>query len=148
MHSKPVKTALVYAVDLLARRAYGTGELVAKLKQRGYAPEEIDMAVEKLTQRGYLDDAAFLSAAVDAYKAMGKYSWREIEYRLLRKGFSRAAIAACRTQFGQADELAAARKAVCLKSKSTGADILKIKRYLYAHGFSVSVIEKVCSETL
>lgn len=144
MKNKPVKTALVYAVDLLSRRNYGTAELRSKLCRKGYTDDETEAAVDKLKERGYLNDAAFLESAVACYRDMEKYSWQEITYRLQRKGFSRSAVAEYRHMVSEADELRAASRAVSAKSKSVDMDLMKVKRRLYAHGFSLSVIEKAC----
>ena len=50
------KTALVYAVDLLAVRSYSVNQLKAKLKRRDYSDEEIELTIAKLLQKHYLDD--------------------------------------------------------------------------------------------
>ena len=50
------KTALVYAVDLLAARAYSEKQLTDKLKRRGYSETEIAAAMQRLTERHYIDD--------------------------------------------------------------------------------------------
>lgn len=47
------KTALIYAVDLLATRPYSTQQLITKLKRKEYAPEEIQEAINRLTARHY-----------------------------------------------------------------------------------------------
>ena len=49
------KTALIYAVDLLAIRPYSTQQLITKLKRKEYAPEEIQEAINRLTARHYLE---------------------------------------------------------------------------------------------
>ena len=41
------KTALIYAVDLLAIRPYSTQQLITKLKRKEYAPEEIQEVMDK-----------------------------------------------------------------------------------------------------
>jgi regulatory protein len=135
------KTALTVAVDLLARRSHGTQELKAKLMRKGFSEAEITLAVEKLTARGYLDDAAHLEAIVLSYKAMKKYSRREIAYKLMQKGFEREGIEKFIGLIDDSDELLAAEKIAAQKYKAKG-DAVKIKRQLYNHGFSQSVIKQ------
>ncbi|MFH0883248.1 MAG: RecX family transcriptional regulator [bacterium] len=49
-------TAYEKALDLLARRQQTTAELRRKLRQREYENEEIEAAIERLTDLRYLDD--------------------------------------------------------------------------------------------
>ena len=51
-HEGPLATA----VRLLARRDHSEHELRAKLKQRGFSMTEIDAALERVKNEGYLDD--------------------------------------------------------------------------------------------
>jgi len=44
------------AQDLLARRNHFSTELRQKLKVRGFAATDIDSAIDRLTEYGYLDD--------------------------------------------------------------------------------------------
>lgn len=61
------KTALIYAVDLLATRPYSTQQLITKLKRKEYAPEEIQEAINRLTARHYLDDIDLCQRQYQAY---------------------------------------------------------------------------------
>ena len=53
---KPKPTALEKAVALLARQEQSSAKLREKLRQRDYAPEEIDAAIARLEERHYLND--------------------------------------------------------------------------------------------
>jgi regulatory protein len=48
-----------YALRLLGGRAYSTGELREKLRQRAERPESVDEVLSKLKGMGYLDDRRF-----------------------------------------------------------------------------------------
>ena len=61
------KTALIYAVDLLATRPYSTQQLITKLKRKEYAPEEIQEAINRLTARHYLVDSDLCQRLFQAY---------------------------------------------------------------------------------
>ena len=54
---KPEKTALVAAVDILARQEYSEAKLSEKLARKGYGEEEIAGAIARLKERHYLNDA-------------------------------------------------------------------------------------------
>ena len=56
MKSTNPEGPLATAVRLLARRDHSEFELRAKLKQRGFTAPEIDAAVERVKNEGYLDD--------------------------------------------------------------------------------------------
>src|SRR5207248_9318412 len=54
--------ALDAGVRMLARRAHSRAELRLKLRRRGYQPGEIEEALTRLTELGYIDDEAFARA--------------------------------------------------------------------------------------
>ncbi len=49
---------------MLARRAHSRAEVRRKLGRRGYGEEEVESAVERLVELGYLDDRAFAEGHV------------------------------------------------------------------------------------
>lgn len=64
------------ALALLARRAYGAGEMKDRLIRKGYAAHMADEAVEWLSSLGYLDDEAYARELVQGYTAKGFGSYR------------------------------------------------------------------------
>jgi len=60
----PVGTALDTGLRLLARRAHSRAELRQKLARRGYEEDEVASAMTRITELGYLDDAAFARGLV------------------------------------------------------------------------------------
>jgi regulatory protein len=61
---KPAGTAFDAGIRLLARRAHSSAELGRKLARRGYEADEVQSALQRLGQRGYLDDNAFADGLV------------------------------------------------------------------------------------
>src|SRR5438046_9249166 len=55
----PAGPALDAGVRLLGRRAHSRVELRRKLGRRGYVEEEIDSALARLVELGYVDDRSF-----------------------------------------------------------------------------------------
>ena len=49
-------TALMYAVDLLARQEQSSNKLREKLRRKGYEEEEIEAALLRLEEKHYLND--------------------------------------------------------------------------------------------
>ena len=54
---RPRKTALITAVDILARQEQSEKKLREKLGRKGYSPEEIQTAIDRLIEKHYLNDA-------------------------------------------------------------------------------------------
>ena len=59
-----------YAVRLLSVRTYASEKLRTKLRTRALRPEDIDAAIERLKEVGYLDDARFAESFA-RYKVEG-----------------------------------------------------------------------------
>lgn len=55
-----------YAVKTLGARAYSTGDLKSKLRQRAANPADADTAIERLKEIGYLDDRRFAEGYASA----------------------------------------------------------------------------------
>lgn len=83
----------VYAAALhyLARREYAESELRQRLLRRGAKPADVDAALARLKQAGYLDDARFAYARVRQRRDISRRG----------RGMVRAEL----TGFGIADEL-------------------------------------------
>jgi regulatory protein len=60
----PAVGALDAGLRLLARRAHSRAEVRRKLGRRGYGEEEVESAVGRLAELGYLDDRAFAEGHV------------------------------------------------------------------------------------
>jgi regulatory protein len=60
------------ALSLLTRRDYASGELIGRLREKGYDPDVIDGVVALLTQSGTLNDARFAENYVSYHAARGQ----------------------------------------------------------------------------
>lgn len=56
-----------YAVSLLARRDYASGELARTLSKMTENRENIDKALSRLVESGYLDDHRLITHLIDKY---------------------------------------------------------------------------------
>ena len=61
---RPAGSALATGLRLLARRAHSQAEMRQKLARKGYVEDEVGSAMARLTEMGYLDDAAFARGLV------------------------------------------------------------------------------------
>ena len=137
------KTALIYAVDLLATRPYSTQQLITKLKRKEYAPEEIQEAINRLTARHYLDDIDLCQRQYQAYINEKHRSIKAIKYKLMEKGFSQSDIqnAQEETDIDEIDyEYTVCLRLLNSRYTPSKADKLKCQGYLYRKGFNYSAI--------
>jgi regulatory protein len=61
-----------YAYVLLARRDYSAAELGGRLAQKGHDPARVNSVLERLRDRGYLDDTRFAAQFVSAHAGRGQ----------------------------------------------------------------------------
>ena len=78
-----------YALNLLSARAYTVRNLRRKLTQKGFDPAESDEAIERLLEKGYLDDAKFASEFARQCLVAGGASIRRVEQQLAQRGIAR-----------------------------------------------------------
>ena len=76
------------AVDLLSRRDHARGELLTKLKQKGFA-DGAEQALEKLESYGYIDDRRFAQNYANELIRLKGFGKRRIVQELFKKGVSR-----------------------------------------------------------
>jgi regulatory protein len=77
------------AMDLLARREHSYFELQRKLTQRGFLPDEITHALDKLQAERLLDDRRFAFAYTESRMGRG-YGPVRIKEELLQRGVAPA----------------------------------------------------------
>jgi regulatory protein len=80
------------ALNLLARRPRSEREVRARLRQKGYPPETIDLAITKLEGWRYVDDEAFARYWVENREANKPRGRRLLEQELRLKGVDRETI--------------------------------------------------------
>lgn len=88
------------AIDLLARREHSRFELERKLRQKGFAEEEIPSVLDVLVKQGLLSDERFAEQYCRARSNRG-YGPRRIEQQLQERGVSGALIAQTMAEYGQ-----------------------------------------------
>ena len=86
---KPAKTCYQRAVDLLSRRAHFQAELRFKLRQRGFDDAQIDGALGRLSEEGYVDDLATAELWVEQQLARKPQGSARLLSGLLRRGVDR-----------------------------------------------------------
>lgn len=129
------------ALKLLAARPHFRAELAAKLARRGYPEEEVETALDRLTERGFLNDSAaaagFVAGRVE--KGEGK---RKVAAELRRRGASDEAVEAALADLPD-DDTEAALEAARRWSSRGGNDPAALARHLERKGFSRRAIFNV-----
>lgn len=132
------------ALALLARRAHARGELERKLKR--YQPEDawLALVLDRLAERGLIDDARFAADVADAQVRSGRAGPARIAARLRGHGLSADQTASAMNDVDAdwgARCLALARQKV-----GAGLDLAdpkgraKLVRFLAARGYSSAVV--------
>lgn len=130
---------------MLARCDHSERELSGKLSQRGCSAEEIDSALKKLRERGYIDDRAFGRNLAKNLWNSGKYGIAGVRYQLRNHGLAETAICEaiagleCDLELSYAISLLERRK-LCRNHKD------KAGRFLAARGFTYNTIERALEQ--
>lgn len=123
--------ALTYALRLLSRRALSQARLREKLKAR-FPEEEVEEALKRLLDLGYLDDRAFAETYVALRSRYGPMKLRRL---LLAQGVGEEVVEAVLPK--EEEALEAALKA--LRRYPRRGDKAKAVRFLRGRGFPLGV---------
>ena len=128
------------ACDLLERRDHSSGELLVKLRQKGFG-DHAEQAVEKLVELGYVDDERFARAYVSELIRLKHYGKRRIVSELYKKGIDRSIIEAVTEDIEtDSDELIALIKRKYLSSLNDEKGERRVVNALVRMGYSYSEI--------
>ncbi|MEL7059689.1 MAG: regulatory protein RecX [Acidobacteriota bacterium] len=132
------------ALSLVARREHFWRELEIKLRQRGYAEESIGEALDRLVERGALDDARAARAFVRERLRRGAFGRRRLEAELRQRGVDGAqATAALDEVLEDSPEIDRARAAA---ARRPSAETAALARYLERRGFAAATIASILAE--
>lgn len=132
------------AVQLLASRPHFRAELAAKLSRRGFPPEEIEAALDRLTEQGFLDDRAAAVGFVEGRAGKGEGRAR-VRAELQKRGASEEAVQEALSGLPD-DDLPAAQEAAERWARRGGDDPAALARHLGRKGFSRRAIVAVLKE--
>ena len=76
-----------YAFTLLSAKAYSVQEVRAKMRKKGYSPQETERTLSGLVRKGFLNDASFARMLADSLHGAG-YGKKRICLKLKGKGIS------------------------------------------------------------
>lgn len=139
------RNALDAGLTLLARRPHFRAELRRKLLTRGFEEDEVDAALARLAELGYLDDAALAAREAERLRERRGLGRAGIAAELARKGVERAEVEGALA--GDLDaELEAARTAAGRFLATRAPDAAALARHLDRKGYARHVIFRVLRE--
>lgn len=123
------------AAELLSRRAMSAGELERKLREKGASPEHAEAAVQRMSELGVIDEAAYAEMLIRRCGAKG-YGRRRAEQELLRHQVPREYWADALEALPAAEEKLDALIAARLKNGTPDeAQRKKLAAYLQRRGY-------------
>ncbi len=141
------KPARDRALDLLARRPHFAAELRAKLDQRGYSSAEVETALDRLAEDGYLNEAETARVLVGQLRRRG-YGHLRIQRDLRRRGADEEAARSALLKLGDEDEVELAeRVAARWRSIHERKGAVALARHLERRGFAARTIGAVLYES-
>jgi regulatory protein len=145
------KKAITASLNLIAYRSRAAGELRSKLREKGYSPEAIDTAVNRMQELNYLDDEAFAERWVTSRQNTRPRSERMLKRELAQKGIDRETIEqtieeAGVDEFGDALAIAQ-KKAATMGALEPAVRSRRISGLLARRGYGYDIIRRVI-ETL
>lgn len=146
MSSRPRVPCLEKGAELLARRSHFRRQLAGKLGQRGYPEEEVEAALDRLTELGYLDDGRTARELIEARVARGPEGRLRLKAELVRRGAAPEVAEEALDALLPEDELPAAREAAERWRRRGGTDPRSLGRHLERKGFSPRAVLAVLEE--
>ena len=132
-------------------RAHSRAELRQKLARRGYEEPEVETAMARLTDMGYLDDAAFAQGLVRRRSATrGSLA---VSAELAAKGIDRQATAEALAELDAESQLASATllaERMCPRGVEIGyREMLdQVGAKLFRRGFPAGIVRAACRTVL
>ncbi|TME17698.1 MAG: regulatory protein RecX [Chloroflexi bacterium] len=129
---------------LLAIRPHSTAELRRKLARRGLAADDVQAALARLRERGYLDDAAYARALVR--RRAESRGARAIGAELFAKGIGREVAGVALAGLDREAELEAAERLVRRFGRGlAGNELLQsVGPKLLRRGFAPNLVREAC----
>lgn len=138
--------AMMRAYDQLSRRARSEWEMRDYLKRKDYDNDLINLVVDRLKDRNYLDDREFARAWIENRRLLKKTSKRKLAQELKAKRVDDAIIDEALAQ-DETDEQAVLRELIAKKrTQSRYQDEQKLIAFLARQGFGYGDIKSALQE--
>ena len=129
------------ALELILRRPRSIREINDYARRKKWEIELRDRVIEKLSEKGYLDDRKFANFWLKARVSSKPISKRKLNAELSQKGIKREIIDEILVEYTELDEQDALA-ALIKKKQSKYTDEQKLMAYLASQGFSYGAIKE------
>jgi regulatory protein len=133
------------ALELLSFRDHSAFELKEKLQQRAFSPELAQRVCQRLSEKGYLNDAEYAKKYARYLQQEKRYSQAAIRAKLLQKGISGNLLTAAENELSEEVEEENCRLLAAKKRKYRDDEQSKQKTaaYLKQKGFRWELIKRL-----
>ncbi|MHC1758554.1 MAG: regulatory protein RecX [Negativicutes bacterium] len=146
MKNGKMEGPLETAVRLLAHRDHTVMELRLKLQRRNFAAQEIGETIEKLQEKGYLDDEKIKIRSIQKMVMEKRHGVRGITGKLKQMGLEISS-EQVREHFSEDNEWDIACQLLQKRFQTIDTDSFpRIARFLSNRGFSSAVLSRLADE--
>jgi regulatory protein len=147
------KSPLQYALNLLKLRDRTVGEIRDKMKQKGFEQAEIEVTINFLTEKGFLDDERFVTNFIRNKQQFGSAGKYKIKFKLEQLKVNRELINQKLAEVNPESEIERAKELAqnWLNKKQTvlpEKKYEKLGRFLVSKGFEIDIVKNVLHEAL
>ncbi len=134
------------ALELVLRRPRSMREMHDYARRKKWEEELTDRVIQRLSEKGYLDDSKFANFWLNARISSKPISKRKLSAELMQKGINREIIDEVLSEYTESDEQDAL--SILIKKKQNKyADEQKLMAYLASQGFSYSAIKEALQKS-
>ena len=137
----PAREALERAVEALGRKERTVAELSAWLTGRGFEPEAVEEAIERLAELGELDDGRFASRFAEDKRELRGWGPERIRAALGERGVARELVDAALADDTHADQLERAVSLLERRGKAPSDETTRARAlaYLTRRGYDLEL---------
>lgn len=135
----------IRALDLVSRRPRSQREIRDYAFRKQWTKANTDRVIERLLERGYLDDAKFAEIFVRSRANLRNYSTRRMKLELQKKGVSSDIIDQVLSESDDFDENVALKNLIA-KKQNRYDDEQKLIAYLARQGFTYDAIRSAINQ--
>ena len=130
----------IRAIDLISRRLRSEKEIRDWAFSKNWTKENTEKVIERLYERGFLNDEKFAASFVRSRAILNNYSMRKMKLELHKKGISKEICEKILSESDEFNENAVLVKLI-VKKRSHYDDERKLIAYLARQGFSYDKIK-------
>ncbi len=145
-----VARAVDYAARLLARRPYSAAEIRRRLEVRRFAASAIEQALERLTERGYIDDRAFAQYWIESRERFSPRGQQALRYELRQKGIADEVIESALAETNPLDSAVRAAQSAVRRWRGLSRTVFrqKLGAFLSRRGFDYQTVHEAVLEVI